>query len=458
MAHRILLLNFTKAEAATLAAQGYTVERGFLGPYRSSPKSFPFRFPHPIYEYDVLFYNSEIPAAITEEFINPQNLLSEPGLYRTLSKFNGPPYARVSFIGRSIGTGTLIEGGVSFVEMANAEENLSSFVEGHDDTVFAIGAVGRLLAGFKGQIATVAKFFSLEGNIYPFNHFPVITSRSGGVVAAYGTTFGKTTLPRYILLPQLKNNAQAMIQILKCLEETWPELFPDRIRRDWINGEQFLLPEERAIEAEIEGIMSQTKSLIESKRKEREQLAAQNAFIRNLLVATERTDLDISERLSTVVKKALEFLDFRVEDIDQKTRSAIKKEDFWVIDGEFLAITEVTGTGHKNPKVKEFNDILGRMATIYKRKGDLVLPDAATLSGLLVLNYDIDTHPANRPRAYAAEDEHIVETAAEQGIGLLSTVELHKIVVAVKEERLTKVAARQILRRPGRIEFGSSSK
>jgi hypothetical protein len=120
----------------------------------------------------------------------------------------------------------------------------------------------------------------------------------------------------------------------------------------------------------------------------------------------------------------------------------------------FLAITEVTGTVNKNPKIKEFNDILARLTTIYKRKGELVLPPAATVSGLLVVNYDINTYPSKRPKLYVSgEDEHIVETAIEQGIGLLSTVELHKIIVAVKEGSLSKASARELIRKSGRIEY-----
>jgi hypothetical protein len=35
------------------------------------------------------------------------------------------------------------------------------------------------------------------------------------------------------------------------------------------------------------------------------------------------------------------------------------------------------------------------------------------------------------PRVYTGEDEHLVQTAVEQGIGLLSTVELHRIIVSM---------------------------
>ncbi len=153
------------------------------------------------------------------------------------------------------------------------------------------------------------------------------------------------------------------------------------------------------------------------------------------------------------MKLVLEFLGFRVDDIDAKIKGAIRKEDFWVIDGDFLAITEVTGTVNKNPKSKEYNDILGRMNTIFKR-GDLV-PDKqkSKISGLLVVNYDITTHPFERPRLYSGDLEHLAESARESDIGLLSTVDLYRISMAVKQGLLTKQAARSLVKQFGRVEF-----
>ncbi len=216
------------------------------------------------------------------------------------------------------------------------------------------------------------------------------------------------------------------------------------------------MPEEKRIQQEIKQKIDEATKVIEAKRVEQEQIAKENAFVRRLLVATEDSKQDPSDRLSGVVKKALEYLEFKVEDIDQLTKSAIKKEDFWVSEEDFLAITEVTGTVNKNPKTKEWNDMLARMTTLGKRRTDLQLPTNKTIRGLLVLNYDIDSQPAKRPRVYTGEDEYIVETAVDQGIGLLSTVELHKIVMAVKRGELNKGEARQILRKPGRIEYGAA--
>lgn len=457
MSHRVILLNFTEREAHIVTKAGYNVERGYLGIQVPSPTGviFPFNAPHPLYEYDVFFYNSRIPDEVKNEFSSARsykNLRSEKGSLEALMSFDTPPYVRVSFIGVSSGMDVLMYGGVPFVHLIKAEENVSSFVEGTRGITFSIPELHDVIASFKGQIAGVGQFFTGDAP-YPFYYFSVLRSKNGSRIAGYGTTYDKGTRPRYIILPQLKNNAHAVVELLRCLENTFAELFPDRVKRDWLNTDEFTLPEERAIQDEIQRRIAETREIIEMKEKELEALRTDNSFVRGLLTATEDSKIDPADRLSGVVKKALEFLEFKVEDIDQKTKSAIKKEDFWVIDGDFLAITEVTGTTHKNPKVKEFNDILGRMATIYKRKGDLVLPSAANVSGLLVLNYDIDSHPAKRPRVYTGDEEHIVDTATEQGIGLLSTVELHKIVVAVKQGLLTKDEARAILRKPGRIEL-----
>jgi hypothetical protein len=451
MEHRIILLNFTEREALVVAKAGYNVERGFLGIYHA--ENLPFQTPHPLYEYDVLFYNSLIPDGLESEYTSQMNLLAQKGSYDALLHFNTPPHVRISFIGMPNGARTLVHGGVRFIDLIKAEVNVSSFLDAPKHGVFALDELHKLLAHLKSQIAKVGQFFAESGDIYPFRHFPVLVSRSGQQVAGYGTTYEQDTVPRYIVLPQLKSNIQAVVEILQCLENVFPQLFPDRVKRDWLTSDEFMLPDETAIRNEIHQAIAETTEVIGTKKKQLDQLKIENSFVRRLLVATEDSKIEIAERLSGVVRRALEFLGFAVHDIDQKTKSAIKKEDFWVIDGDFLAITEVTGTVHKNPKVKEFNDILGRMATIYKRKGDLVLPTASSISGLLVLNYDIDNHPSKRPRVYTGEEEHIVQTAVEQGIGLLSTVELHRIIVAVKEGRLAKAEARAVLRKPGRVEF-----
>jgi hypothetical protein len=446
-------LNFSAKDGNAIAKAGYSVERGLLGKY-DGERHIPFEAPHPLYEYDILFYNSTFTSEVVNEFPNPKNLFAETGSFDALSTLNRTPRVRISFIGASNGLTNLLHGGVHFVQLKKAEENVSLFIEGEHD-VFQIAELHKLIVGLKSQIGRVGFFFSAP-NSYPFYQVAALLSRDGKTISAYGTTYESDGHPHYILLPEVKNLSQTVIQILQCLEKTTPSLFPDKFNAAWLESDEFLLPEEREKDSEIERTISDTLAIVEKLREQRTEITKGNTFIRRLLVATEDSRIEAAERLSSVVRQALEFLEFAVEDIDAKTKSAIKKEDFWIRDGDFLGITEVTGTVHTNPKVQEFNAILGRMATLYKRQTDLMLPKAASVSGLLVLNYDIKNHPDRRPKAYTGELEHIVQSADENGIGLLSSVELHKIVVAVKEGILSKVDARNLLKKSGRIEFDRS--
>jgi hypothetical protein len=449
--HRVLLLNFTKEEAAAVGKAGFNVERGMMGRVNLAVPTCPFNTPHPLYEYDVLVYNSHLTDELLKEFgATARNLFDEKGSLQAVTSFKGPPFVRVAFIGGSSGASELYLGGLPFAKLIRAETNVSSFVEARSE---AIDKLHKLIAGFKGQIESVEQFFSAPQSSYPFTHHRVLMSKSFEEVAGYGTAYEGGTVPRYVILPRLVNMSRAVIEILQCLETVYPALFPDKMRLDWINADEFLTLEEMAIKKQIGEIVAEATKAVQDKNAELAAAAAENSFVRNLLTATEDASLEPERRLVATVKRALNFLEFQVEDIDEKTKNAIRKEDLWVRDGGFLAITEVAGTTRQNPKVKEFNDILARMATIYKRKSDLPLPPDAALSGLLILNYDVGTHPSKRPTMYTGEDEHIIDTAIEQNIGLLSTVELHKIIVDVKAGKLTKAAAREILKKFGRIEY-----
>jgi hypothetical protein len=456
MTHRIILLNFSERESRVLTKAGFNVERGFVGRTQSPITS--FQVPHPLFEYDVMFYNSRITSDVLREFPDPIPLTNDKGSFESLAQgFKFPPPVRITFLGGPTGAGNLLLGGLPFIQITEADPNVSSILECPSEGAFRVDALHKTLAKLQAQIAAVEQYCSAPRgpNLWPLTHHVVLMTRNGQELLSYGTSVDADTVPRYVVLPQLKDNAEGALQILLCMEGAWPQLFPDRIRREWLTTTEFLLPEEKAINLEIEVKVADTLGFVEAKEKQREKLKLENSFVRCLLVAKEDQSLAPTERLSGVVKKALEFLEFKVEDIDQKVKSAIRKEDFWVTDEDFLAITEVTGTSNKNPKIKEYNDILGRMTTIFKRQGELVPPQGATVQGLLVLNYDIENHPAKRPKVYTGEEEHIVESALDQGIGLLSTVELHKIVVAVKEGRLTKNDARALLKKSGRIEFGA---
>jgi hypothetical protein len=451
------MVNFTSHDVAVLAKAGFNVELGFIG--QLQPHLYlPYFLPHPPLDYDVYVYNSIPPEERTAGTPTPlKNILVEGKVVQTLSDLNRPPPVRIALVGQCDSWHVKYLG-VPNVTLTDAHPNVSGFQVLPADTTFSVPELHKEIAGFVHEIVTVEQYIlaDLRAIPHPYYHYPVIVNRNGDVVAAYGARYNDQmarTEPLYIVLPQLRDNARAVSDLLRLVTRLLPELFPDLQKQVWYDSDEFALSEEKAIEREIEQKVVEANEFIDDKRAEKVAVAERYGFIKSILVATESAEV-VAERLSINVKRTLEFLGFQVEDIDAKTKGAIKKEDFWVKDGDFLAITEISATTNKNPKTKEYSDLLGRMSTIYKRK-DLV-PESQGVTGLLVLNYDIDTHPWRRPRLYSGGDEEFVAAAKASGIGLLSTVELYKIAIAAKDGAISKEEARRLVKQFGRIEFKSS--
>ena len=373
---------------------------------------------------------------------------------QALTRLGGAPYIRIVFAG---GAPAIIAtlAGVPGIEFCPANENVSRFIVA-EQPVFSIPEVHEAIAALRSRILTPIGHYvrRSKGDQWPFQHFPAVVNRKGDQIAAYAVNASpERSLLLYIVVPQLDNNASGLVKILDAIRKWNPAVFPEFGEQAWYDSEEFLLPEERAIQRQITAKLAEAKEFVGTKRQEQARARNKLGFIKRTLVATEDPQLPPEDHLSTNIKKTLEFLGFSVEDIDAKIKGAIRKEDFWVVHGDFLAITEVTGTTNKNPKSKEYNDILGRMNTIFKRS-DLV-PDAnrARVSGLLVINHDLQTHPDRRPRLYSGELEHICDSAKESGIGILATTDLYRICIDVEEGVLSREEARQLLKLTGRIEY-----
>jgi len=339
--------------------------------------------------------------------------------------------------------------GIKSVHIKQSDANVSQLLP-KELTEFDIPELQRTIASLSNNSPKVSHFLSCPHSWSGQRNFPVLENRKGDQVAIYGI-YKETVVPSYVVLPRFADNTAVALRILDAIKRSTPSLFPDLQQNAWLSSDEFLFDEERKIDTEIVSIKSQAETLIAQKENDKLLIADRFGFIRELLVATESAP-DPNKRLSSIVRRSLEFLGFEVTDIDQKIKSLIKKEDYWAKDEGFLAIVEVSGTTYKNPKTKEFNDIFARIHSIYKRKGEL-LPDTKDFSGLLVLGYDVSTHPKSRPKMYTGEHEHLAETAAENNIGLLSTVVLHEILVKVKDGTLSKNEARNILKTSGRIEI-----
>lgn len=445
--HRIALVNFLPEDVEALEKAGFHGELGYIG--RQTEAGIPYSFKRPLYEYDVYVYDGTLSPEVVKLYPSPRDFWAASASLSVATR----PRVRIALIGPNTPV-TLYVAGMPFIRLANADRGLSDIISCRNDSPFICPeleeCVGRMRKNVRRPIYRYISYQdspALPG--YTVHHFPLMVNRNNDVIAAYGTVFNGSVKPVYIALPLFNDNTRALVELLNTLAEMHPELFPDRpTKRSWLRTSQFAFSEELAIDEEIEQRKAELTRFVEEKQADRASVGRQYDFMRKVLVATEDA-VEPSERLSANVRASLEYLGFKVTDVDA-IRGPIKKEDFWAEDSDFLAIVEVTATRGKNPKNKEFSDILGRMSTIYRRQD---IPDASRITGLLILNYDLENHPFRRPRVYTGDAEEIAQAAKDHDIGLLSTVDLYRILIDVKEGRLAREGSRELLKQSGRIEY-----
>ncbi len=105
-------------------------------------------------------------------------------------------------------------------------------------------------------------------------------------------------------------------------------------------------------------------------------------------------------------------------------------------------MVEVRVTRRENTPERFYADLLKHLA-----KARATGPSR----GLLVVNYDSSKHPFRRTEIYKDSPELLED---EDGVvGVLSTVELYRIAVAVKRQKIKKEDARNKINKTGRITF-----
>lgn len=317
--HRILLVNFTDEEAKLVANGGFNVERGSVGnvSLESGVPFLPYFVPHPIYDYDVHVYNSAVRTVKTSTPSSPKNLLFDRKNLETLQYLGRPPRVRISFIGQCDENSDLFVG-VPFVKLVKAHEDVAVLQGLRSNDPFSIGEMQDLIRKLADGVAhPVQQYLVLKppsSGLWPLHHYPVVVNRNGDVIAAYGTVYDGGLEPVYVILPQLRNNAVAALEILKLLVSMVPGLFPDLERRTWYDSDEFALSEQIVIKQEIQNRVEQVKRFIEEKQEEKEEIAKRFSFLKEILVATEGAAIEPDHRLSANVKRTLEFLGFKVDD------------------------------------------------------------------------------------------------------------------------------------------------
>ena len=234
--HRILLVNFTEKEADMVGRAGFNVELGFIGKLekRDGKDYLPYSLPHPPYEYELYVYNSKIPEQeVTKLFTSPKNLLADDKMAEALSNRGNSGVLRIAFIGVSSGVETLYLGGLPSIQILEAHEGVSVLETAESGGTFSIPELEDAIKRLRNRIVLPVGQYLTWGDkqTYPIRHFPVILNRIGDEIASYGVIYSKGSVPVYIILPQLENNASGLVELLNIVTKVWSE--PHRLDSHW---------------------------------------------------------------------------------------------------------------------------------------------------------------------------------------------------------------------------------
>jgi hypothetical protein len=168
-----------------------------------------------------------------------------------------------------------------------------------------------------------------------------------------------------------------------------------------------------------------------------------------ILIADDSDEFEEDEQLTPSVKKTLEEIGFQVELVDaqlKKVGKRKKREDLLVREGDFVARAECKGTENQNASETYFGQVERHL-----RLGPSEV-DGKKVTGLLIVNHDRKRDAFRRDPPYSDEDgEKLIAT--HDDIGLLWTVELYKIALAVRKGELAPDEARRLIKQAGRITY-----
>jgi hypothetical protein len=445
---KILLLNFTEAETAPFVARNYNFERGWM--FRNG-----YNFPSPGYEYDIVIakfdkFGSEESRKLSQYGTDDWEDIN--ALNETLRKFNG--FALV-FTPEDDGSIISLNAvGLDNLDLVDLDERDKEYTltDYSDERFVGFSFVKALYTKYakKLNIPFAQGIETRRDEVDPF--LSIVTNANGQIVGGMGFhrfqdwnptrgDYDNTFRPRCVVFPALKESYETVsIEILSQLPQWRPELFPTN-ERDWSSDDRYKSSETKRIEKEMETELKKFETRVTELEAERGSEYLKDSMLMQILIADDSDEFAPGTKMTDATLAVLKTLNFQVEDTSEVKENGKQRADILMkdpVDG-FVAIVECKGTTAQNPPENYF----GKITT------HLLAKNGEVTRGVLVVNYDRKSDPFSRTPIYE-DSPHIFDEEQKQ-IGILSTVELFKIVRDVQNGKLTKEQARAMIKQPGRI-------
>jgi hypothetical protein len=438
MASKILLVNCQEADADRLKRLGFEVDRGHYSDAvelqkvgaLSSEKIYSF-LPDSIEKYKIIIVNLKYNTAIETEFRNKRQILEKS--FRTdFNKYWNDVGIMIIFHGdyKYDGLSTL---GIFHVRFGDREENnsqVSCLVKADTD-------LGKVLNEVKSQLmpgtkSLVIKENAISGDTWAIRK--VYEDAKGNLLGCYFTKNGgsQRDCPRFMILPQAKDNILVAERLLRRLARIYPGHLPELEGPNWKETgtyypEQLLEYDKKLLEykQKLEGIIKElTKRKTESKK--------DFETLRSILYLA---DEKLKESVSQVLRR---FWSVNVVDIERSKHEDLR-QDILIEYGSRKILATIHGTREPSPSPRLIAQTWKHLHHSELGKG---------VEPALIVNYDADTDPKDRKPAYTHGYEELLD-----GLIFIDTRVLFELTIGILDEVLSAERAKEILFRTGRVEF-----
>lgn len=490
---RILLLDFSKAEAQSLRECGYQVYEGSSGFDGGE-----FNIPVEIYRIDIVLYKMDysLPKPKPGQTIKLHSIVTHKSLafkgesYKENPAsvwFTEPPTAKTSYYGFSSLsdlTQKVIEKGGSvfaFLGDLRIDEDVvllktlielpttarTVFKKGNDDGEFEVSFQSNL------SYADIGEFFKelmkdqyMQSLLFirgiPYKHLKpsidepesqeFLAQDEANIVYSYLKHYTGNKGNIGFLQSYGNRNIPIIKQLLTHLQKVSPaDLFSRNFDNEsWLEGQYYKFGDEVDVLEKKQQISIETEKNLGILETERLSLREKTDFFRALLINGDDDKSELDDQLKPVVKKVLEWLDIKVVDVDadqKKKEQPLINDLLLSYDGE-SQLCEVKGVkcGPRGDYIQQVQSHIIR----YSKQNE-----AQTLPGLLILNYQRDIDASSRSEFYT--DPAYIKMAEDADIGLLDTRELFKICKDIygnpKASGFKKKACELLMKKKGVITW-----
>lgn len=456
---KIMLVDVSAEDVATVRAAGYRVTEGSLGTPLTMPAKNGYmpaltngKLPG-LSEQEIVVLQQRAPAPVELQPEDVPLVTDDTKVWASTIEGSVDTRSRLAALAAPNTKRILEHGGVAivFCDAPYSSTLVTGTRRGHGD-LHVDGSFGRTVWDFVPQLDSFSTEFDHGEEITPgrlevfdvlaphlksatFNctlhpgwrddqWFPLATNKYGKVVAGVllietkdlpedGPKFGFV-----LLLPQVEDVGACVTALLdNSLPDIVPRLFPESDRTTWLHADEYELPEVQRIHAEIASLREEAERQEGELQKAVELQRNEDGWMHTLITGT-------GEELVDAVSAALSDLGLleviKVDDEKEAKETGRRREDIQVWGESPVILVEVKGITNlprENNALQVVKYLVPRMRSWDRRD----------IRGLSVINQQRGLPALDRENVNTFQQD-VLDNAADQGFGLVTTIDLFRLV------------------------------